>query len=144
MLRLRAHTPDELSRYSSGTSDVEYLFPWGWDELEGIANRGDYDLSAHAAASGERLEYFDQTSGEHYVPHVIEPAAGATRTMMAFLIAAYDEEEVEGEARTVLRLHHRLAPYKVAVLPLSKKDTLTPLAREVLSLLQPNWMVDYD
>jgi glycyl-tRNA synthetase len=143
-LRLRAHDPDELSHYSSGTSDVEYLFPWGWDELEGIANRGDYDLTQHATHSGEKLEYFDQASGERYVPHVVEPAAGATRTMMAFLIAAYREDEVNGEARTVLALHPRLAPYKVAVLPLSKKDTLTPLAREVLAALQPHWMVDYD
>jgi glycyl-tRNA synthetase len=143
-LRLRAHDEDELSHYSSGTSDVEFLFPWGWDELEGIANRGNYDLTQHAKHSGERLEYFDQASGERYVPHVIEPAAGATRTMMAFLMAAYSEDEIEGEARTVLRLHHRLAPYKVAVLPLSKKDTLTPTAREVLGLLQPHWMVDYD
>src|SRR5687767_12191693 len=143
-LRLRAHEPDELSHYSSGTSDVEFLFPWGWDELEGIANRGDYDLTQHATHSGEKLEYFDQSSGERYVPHVIEPAAGATRTMMAFLMAAYTEDEIEGEVRTVLRLHHRLAPYKVAVLPLSKKETLTPLAREVLGLLQPHWMVDYD
>jgi len=143
-LRLRAHDPDELSHYSSGTSDVEFLFPWGWDELEGIANRGDYDLTQHANHSGEKLEYFDQASGERYVPHVIEPAAGATRTMMAFLMAAYTEDEVEGEVRTVLRLHHRLAPYKVAVLPLSKKAELTPTAREVLSLLQPHWMVDYD
>jgi len=143
-LRLRAHDPDELSHYSSGTSDVEFLFPWGWDELEGIANRGDYDLTQHAKHSGERLEYFDQASGERYVPHVIEPAAGATRTMMAFLMAAYSEDEIEGEARTVLRLHHRLAPYKVAVLPLSKKAELTPTAREVLALLQPHWMVDYD
>jgi glycyl-tRNA synthetase len=143
-LRLRAHDPDELSHYSSGTSDVEFLFPWGWDELEGIANRGDYDLTQHAKHSGEKLEYFDQASGERYVPHVIEPAAGATRTMMAFLMSAYSEDEVEGETRTVLRLHHRLAPYKVAVLPLSKKAELTPTAREVLALLQPHWMVDYD
>ncbi len=143
-LRLRPHEPDELSHYSSGTSDVEFLFPWGWDELEGIANRGDYDLTAHARHSGEKLEYFDQATGERYVPHVIEPAAGATRTMMAFLLAAYDEEEVRGETRVVLRLHHRLAPYKVAVLPLSKKDTLVPMAREVLASLQPHFMCDYD
>jgi glycyl-tRNA synthetase len=143
-LRLRAHDPDELSHYSSATSDVEFLFPWGWDELEGIANRGDYDLTQHANHSGEKLEYFDQASNERYVPHVIEPAAGATRTMMAFLMAAYTEDEIEGEVRTVLRLHHRLAPYKVAVLPLSKKAELTPTAREVLGLLQPHWMVDYD
>jgi glycyl-tRNA synthetase len=143
-LRLRAHDPDELSHYSSGTSDVEFLFPWGWDELEGIANRGDYDLTQHALHSGERLDYFDQETNTRYTPHVIEPAAGATRTMMAFLLAAYDEEEVRGETRVVLRLHHRLAPYKVAVLPLSKKDTLTPVAREVLGLVQPRWMCDYD
>ncbi|HMD46654.1 MAG TPA: glycine--tRNA ligase [Acidimicrobiales bacterium] len=143
-LRLRHHAPDELSHYSAGTADVEFLFPWGWDELEGIANRTDYDLKAHAAASGERLEYFDQATGERYVPHVIEPAAGATRAMMAFMLAAYDEDEVGGEARTVLRLHWRLAPYQVAVLPLSKKETLEPLARRVLGLLQPHFVCDYD
>ncbi len=143
-LRLRPHDPDELSHYSAGTSDVEFLYPWGWGELEGIANRTDYDLRQHAAHSGERLEYFDQAANERYVPYVIEPAAGATRTMMAFLLAAYDEEEVRGETRTVLRLHHRLAPYKVAVLPLSRKEELLPAAREVLALLQPQWMCDYD
>jgi glycyl-tRNA synthetase len=143
-LRLRHHDPDELSHYSAGTADVEFLFPWGWDELEGIANRTDFDLKAHAAHSGEKLEYFDQASGERYVPHVIEPAAGATRTMMAFLIAAYDEDEVGGEKRSVLRLDPRLAPYQVAVLPLSKNDTLVPVAREVLGLLQPLWSVDFD
>jgi glycyl-tRNA synthetase len=143
-LRLRPHGDDELSHYSSGTSDVEFLFPWGWDELEGIANRGDYDLTQHAKFSGERLDFFDQETNTRYVPHVIEPAAGATRTMMAFLLAAYDEEEVRGETRVVLRLHHRLAPYKVAVLPLSKKDTLLPVAREVLAKVQPRWMCDYD
>jgi glycyl-tRNA synthetase len=143
-LRMRPHDPDELSHYSSGTSDVEYLYPWGWGELEGVANRGDYDLTQHAHHSGEKLEYFDQATNERYVPHVIEPAAGATRTMMAFLLSAYTEDEVGGEARTVLKLHPRLAPYKVAVLPLSKKETLTPLAREVLRALQPHFMCDYD
>jgi glycyl-tRNA synthetase len=143
-LRLRAHDADELSHYSSGTADVEFLFPWGWDELEGIANRGDYDLTQHAKHSGEKLDYFDPTTNERYVPHVIEPAAGATRTMMAFLMAAYDEEEVRGETRTVLRLHHRIAPYQIAVLPLSKKDTLIPPAQEVLGQLQPHFMCDYD
>ena len=98
-LRLRQHDPEELSHYSAGTADVEFEFPWGWGELEGIANRTDFDLKAHAQASGERLEYFDQATGERYVPHVIEPAAGATRTMMAFLLAAYDEDEVGGERR---------------------------------------------
>ena len=143
-LRLRPHEKEELSHYSSATSDVEFRYPWGWGELEGIANRGDFDLSAHAAASGERIEYFDQGTSERYVPHVIEPAAGATRAMMAFLLAAYDTDVVNEETRTVLRLDPRLAPYKVAVLPLSKKDTLTPASRHVLSLLQPHWMVDYD
>ncbi|MBA2625662.1 MAG: glycine--tRNA ligase [Acidimicrobiia bacterium] len=143
-LRLRPHDPDELSHYSAGTSDIEYRYPWGWGELEGIAQRTDFDLRRHAEASGERLEYFDQASGERYLPHVVEPAVGATRALMAFLLAAYDEDEVKGEHRTVLRLHHRLAPYSVAVLPLSKKDTLTPLAREVLRSLQPHFMCDYD
>ena len=144
LLRLRPHGPDELSHYSSGTSDVEFDFPWGWDELEGIANRGSYDLDQHMAHSGQKLEYFDQAANERYVPHVIEPAAGATRTMMAFLMAAYDEEIVNDETRTVLRLHHRIAPYKAAVLPLSKKPELTGPAKELLTQLQPRWMVDYD
>jgi glycyl-tRNA synthetase len=149
-LRLRAHDPDELSHYSAGTSDVEYLFPWGWDELEGIANRTDFDLRQHAQHSGERLEYFDQAAGERYIPHVIEPAAGATRTAMAFLMAAYAEEQVaregqgQGETRTVLRFHPRIAPYKVAVLPLSKKPELSAPATEVLGVLQPHFMCDYD
>jgi len=144
MLRLRAHDDDELSHYSTGTSDVEFLFPWGFDELEGIAQRSDYDLKQHAEHSGERLDYFDPQTNERYVPYVIEPAAGATRTMAAFLLAAYDEDVVNDETRTVLRLHPRLAPYKVAVLPLSKKDTLTPLAHEIRLMLADRYMVDYD
>ena len=123
---------------------MEFRYPWGWGELEGIANRTDYDLKQHAQHSGEKLDYFDPATNTRYTPHVIEPAAGATRTMMAFLLAAYSEDEIEGESRTVLRLHPRLAPYKVAVLPLSRKDTLTPLARRVLGLLQPFVMCDYD
>jgi glycyl-tRNA synthetase len=143
-LRLRDHEQDELSHYSSMTSDVEFLFPWGFDELEGIAYRGDFDLTAHINASGERLDYLDPQTNTRYVPHVIEPAAGATRTMMAFLLSAYDEDEVGGETRVVLHLHWRLAPYQVAVLPLSKKDTLEPLSQRVLALLQPHFMVDHD
>ncbi len=143
-VRLRPHDADELSHYSSGTSDVEFSFPWGWDELEGVANRGDYDLKQHIEHSGQKLEFFDQAANQRYVPHVIEPAAGATRTMMAFLMAAYDEEIVNDDTRTVLRLHHRIAPYKAAVLPLSKKPELTEPARELLAELQPHWMVDYD
>jgi len=144
MLRLRPHDPDELSHYSAGTSDVEFAYPWGWGELEGIANRTDYDLSQHARHSGEKLDYFDQATNERYRPYVIEPAAGATRAMMAFLLAAYDEDEIGGEARTVLRLHPRLAPYKVAILPLSKKEPLGALAREVAAGLRTRYMVDED
>ena len=132
-LRLRPHDPDELSHYSAGTSDVEFMYPWGWGELEGIAQRTDYDLTQHAEHSGQRLDYFDPQTNERYVPYVIEPAAGVNRSMAAFLLSAYDEDTVGGEARQILRLHPRLAPYKVAVLPLSKKDTLTPLARKVFA-----------
>jgi glycyl-tRNA synthetase len=144
MLRLRAHAADELSHYSAGTSDVEFLYPWGWGELEGIAQRTDFDLTQHAQHSGQKLEYFDQASGERYVPYVIEPAAGVNRAMAAFLLAAYDEDEIGGEVRTVLRLHPRLAPYAVAVLPLSRKETLTPLAQRVFRSLSERYMVDYD
>jgi glycyl-tRNA synthetase len=143
-LRIRPHDQDELSHYSSGTSDVEYLFPIGWSELEGIANRGAFDLSQHAEYSGEKLEYFDQGSGERYVPHVIEPAAGADRATLAFLVDAYDEEEVEGEMRTVLRLHPRLAPVKVAVLPLVRKDGQPELAREAYDALRGVVQAEYD
>jgi glycyl-tRNA synthetase len=143
-LRLRAHEADELSHYSAATSDVEYLFPWGWDELEGIANRTDFDLKAHAEHSGADLRYFDQDLGERYFPYVIEPSAGITRSAFAFLIDAYDEEEVRGEKRVVLRLHPRLAPIKVAVLPLSKKDELLAVSREVAATLRAHWPVEHD
>ena len=141
-LRLRPHDPDELSHYSAGTSDVEFRYPWGWGELEGIANRTDFDLTQHAKFSGQDLTYFDQENDRRYVPHVIEPAAGADRATLAFLLAAYDEEEVPNgkggtEKRTVLRLHPRLAPIKVAVLPLSKNEQLVPVADEVAGLLRP-------
>jgi glycyl-tRNA synthetase len=144
MLRLRHHEESELSHYSAGTADVEFLYPWGWGELEGIANRTDFDLRSHSEHSGTKLEYFDQITNEHYMPYVIEPAAGLTRTMMAMLLAAYDTDVVAGEDRTVLRLHPRIAPYSVAVLPLSKKDTLTPLAKEILGKLQRRFVCDYD
>ncbi len=143
-LRLRPHDADELSHYSSGTSDVEYLFPIGWSELEGVANRGDFDLRSHAEHSGEKLEYFDQGSGERYVPHVIEPAAGADRATLAFLVDAYEEEEVEGRKRTVLRLHPRLAPVKVAVLPLVSRDGMPERAREIFESLRPSMQAEYD
>lgn len=144
MLRIRPHDDDELSHYSAGTSDVEYLFPWGWGELEGVAQRTNFDLTQHSEHSGQKLDYFDQATNERYVPFVIEPAAGANRTMAAFLLAAYDEDVVNDEMRTVLRLHPRLAPYKVAILPLSKKDTLTPLAKKLYSQLSARYMCDYD
>ena len=143
-LRLHEHAKEDLSHYSRGTTDVEYLYPWGWDELEGIANRGDYDLTQHSTHSGTKLEYYDQAANERYTPYVIEPAAGATRAMMAFLLAAYHEDEVEGEVRSVLRLDWRLAPYQVAVLPLSKKPELEGVSEQVLSLLQPHFSCDYD
>jgi glycyl-tRNA synthetase len=143
-LRLHEHAPEDLSHYSRGTTDVEFAYPWGWDELEGIANRGDYDLTQHSNASGTKLEYFDQAANERYTPYVIEPAAGATRAMMAFLLAAYHEDVGEGETRTVLRLDWRLAPYQVAVLPLSKKPELEGVSREVLAIVQPHFACDYD
>ena len=149
-LHLRAHDADELSHYSSATSDVEYLFPIGWSELEGIANRGDFDLSRHAEYSGEKLEYFDQASGERYVPHVIEPAAGVDRALLAFIVDAYDEEVVSGtsegagELRTLLRLHPRLAPVKAAVLPLLRKEGQPELAREVYVKIRERVQAEYD
>jgi len=143
-LILRPHGADELSHYSSATSDIEYLFPMGYSELEGIANRGDFDLTQHAKFSGEKLEYFDQGSGERYVPHVIEPAAGVDRATLAFIVDAYDVEEVEGRKRTVLRLHPKLAPVKVAVLPLVSKDGMPERAREVFELLRRRLGTEYD
>jgi len=143
-LQLRPHGPDELSHYSSQTSDVEYLFPIGWSELEGIANRGDYDLRRHAEFSGKKLEYFDSATGERYVPHVVEPSAGADRATLAFMVDAYDEEEVEGEPRTVLRLHPRLAPIKVAVLPLVRKDGLPEIAQRVYQDVRRRLQAEYD
>ncbi len=144
LLRVRAHDPDELAHYSSGTSDIEYLFPIGWSELEGIAKRGDFDLTQHTKFSGEKLEYFDQQTKERYVPHVIEPAAGADRATLAFLVDAYDVEEVEGRQRTVLRLHPRLAPVKVAVLPLVSKEGMPEKAREVFGDLRRKLPAEFD
>ena len=156
-LRLRAHGAEELSHYSSATSDIEYLFPGKderserrWMELEGIANRTDFDLRRHAEYSGEKLEYFDQASGRRYVPYVIEPAAGTDRATLAFLVDAYDEEVVEregqgkGEGRTVLRLHPQLAPVKVAVLPLVSRDGQPELAHEVAARLRALMQTEYD
>lgn len=143
-LRLREHDADELAHYAAGTFDVEYLFPWGWDELEGVANRTDFDLKAHMERSGEDLSYFDQESNERFVPFVIEPAAGATRTTFAFLIDAYTEEEVNGESRVVLKLDPRLAPVKVAVLPLSKKPDLVETTQRVAGAVRGRWATEID
>jgi glycyl-tRNA synthetase len=143
-LRLRPHDPDELSHYSSGTADVEYLFPMGWSELEGIANRGNFDLTQHAKFSGEKLEYVDSATGDRYVPHVIEPAAGADRTTLAFMVDAYDEETVEDRERVVLRFHPRLAPVKVAVMPLFNKDGMPEIARRVYETVRTRMTAEYD
>jgi glycyl-tRNA synthetase len=143
-LMLRAHGADELSHYSSATSDIEYLFPMGWSELEGIANRGDFDLVQHAQHSGEKLEYFDQQTKERYVPHVVEPAAGVDRAMLAFLVDAYETEDVDGSERTVLRLHPKLAPVKVAVLPLVSKEGMDTRAREIFESLRHRMPAEYD
>jgi glycyl-tRNA synthetase len=134
-LRLRPHDQDELSHYSVGTSDIEFAYPWGWGELEGVANRTDYDLKRHSEYSGQDLSYYDQDADRRYVPHVIEPALGADRCMLAFLLAAYREEEVRGEKRTLLRF---------AVLPLSRNERLNPVASEVADLLRPRFMIDVD
>ena len=143
-LQLREHGEDELSHYSAGTSDIEYLFPMGWSELEGIANRTDYDLRRHAEFSGEDLSYFDTASGERYVPYVIEPSAGADRGTLAFMVDAFDEEEVAGRKRTVLRLHPRLAPVKVAVLPLVSRDGMPEKARAIYEELRRVIPAEFD
>jgi glycyl-tRNA synthetase len=143
-LRLRAHEADELSHYSTATSDIEYLYPIGWSELEGIANRGDFDLTQHAEFSGTKLEYVDTATGERYVPHVIEPAAGVGRTVLALLCDAYDEDDIGGEQRTVLRLAPHVAPIKVAVLPLVNKDGQPEKARAIYEELRELWPTEYD
>ena len=143
-LQLRAHGPEELSHYSSATSDIEYLFPMGWSELEGIANRGDFDLSRHAEYSGQKLDFVDPGTGERYVPHVIEPSAGADRGTLAFMVDAYDEEEVEGRERVLLRLHPRLAPVKAAVLPLVNKDGQPEKARAIYEELRTRMSAEFD
>ncbi|HET7648625.1 MAG TPA: glycine--tRNA ligase [Gaiellaceae bacterium] len=142
-VRVRAHDAEELSHYSTATSDIEYLYPIGWQELEGVANRGDYDLRQHAEASGTKLEWVGQD--ERYVPHVIEPAISVVRSVLAFLCDAYDEEEVAGRPRTVLRLHPRIAPVKVAVLPLIGRDAaMVEKARPLYEELRKAMSAEYD
>ncbi len=142
-LKLRDHDPKELSHYSNATTDFEFMFPFGWGELWGIADRTDFDLTQHSNHSGQKLEYFDPETNEHYIPYVIEPSLGADRVLLAFLCEAYDEEKVDDkDTRVVLRLHPALAPFKAAVLPLSKK--LGEQAKAVRDRLAPLFMVDYD
>ena len=142
-IRMRDHEKEELSFYSKATTDIEFLFPFGWGELWGIADRTNYDLGRHQEASGKSLEYFDQEKNEHYIPYVVEPSLGADRVLLAFLCDAYDEENVgENDTRVVLRLHPALAPFKCAVLPLSKK--LSEPAGEVFDMLAKHFMVDFD
>ncbi|MFC1994396.1 glycine--tRNA ligase [Chloroflexota bacterium] len=143
-LRLRQHGKDELAHYARDCYDIEYLFPIGWSELEGIANRTDFDLSQHASHSGRDLSYYDEESGEHILPYVIEPSAGVDRAVLAFLADAYYEEQDKEGLRVVLRLHPSLAPVKVAVLPLSRNEKLQPLAREVYDDLRPCFITQYD
>ena len=144
-LRRYEHPQEKLSHYSKRTVDLEYNYASvGWSELEGIANRTDFDLKQHAAYSGENLEYFDQATGERYVPYVIEPAVGPDRIMLAFLVDAYTEEEVKGEERTVLKLHPRIAPTKAAVFPLSKKEPVSTIARELYDDLKGDYRIFYD
>jgi len=143
-LRLRPHGEEELAHYARKCYDIDYNFPMGWSELEGVANRGDYDLAQHAKHSGKEMTYFDEDSGEHIIPYIIEPSAGVDRSVLAFLCDAYDEEIAQGELRVVLHLHPTLAPYKVSVLPLSKKENLAKAAREVYDDLRQCWMVHYD
>ena len=147
-LRLRDHEPEELSHYSNATTDFEFTFPFGWGELWGVASRTNFDLTAHQNTSGKDMTYFDQETGEHYIPYVIEPSLGADRVTLAFLVDAYDEEVVgqdkkgNDDVRVVLRLHPALAPFKCAVLPLSKK--LGDKATEIYNELSKTFMCDYD
>jgi glycyl-tRNA synthetase len=141
---LREHAAGELSHYSAATSDVEYRFPWGWGELEGIADRTDFDLRRHSEHSGKDLSYFDTETNERFIPYVIEPAAGLDRACLTMLIDAWDEEEVRGETRVVLRLHPDVAPWQLAVLPLSKKPQLTDVAHSVATRLRGRFRTEYD
>ena len=143
-LRLRPHTEEELAHYAQACSDIDYLFPMGWSELEGIANRGDFDLAQHAKYSGKNMDYFDDETKEHFLPYIIEPSAGVDRSVLAFLCDAYAEEPDKDEIRVVLHLHPALAPIKVAVLPLSRKENLAKLAKEIHADLRQRWEAQYD
>jgi glycyl-tRNA synthetase len=143
-LKLREHEKEELAHYAKGCFDINYLFPMGWAELEGIANRGDFDLKQHALHSGKGLDYFDNDTNEHYTPYVIEPSSGVDRMVLAILVDSYEEEEVRGERRVVLKINPMLAPIKVAVLPLSRNEKLLPLSQEIYNQIKPYFMTQYD
>ena len=146
-LRVREHDKDELSHYAKATYDIEYFFPWGWGEIQGIANRTDFDLKSHMEASRERLTFFDEASGQHVIPYVIEPSSGVDRAVMAVIVDAYDEETHQTpsgktETRTVLRLSPKIAPVKIAILPLSRNERLTPLAKSIYDLVRKSPRID--
>ncbi len=143
-LRLRPHEKEELAHYAKCCSDVEYKFPIGWSEIEGIANRGDFDLTQHSKYSGKTLDYFDEEKNERYVPYVIEPSSGVDRTLLAVLVDSYDEDVADGEKRVVLRIKPEIAPIKVAVLPLSRNAKLVPKSKEVHALVRPHFMTQFD
>ncbi len=143
-LRLRPHGKDELAHYAKDCHDVEYLFPMGWAELEGIANRGDFDLRQHSQSSGKALDYFDEETGQHFIPYVIEPSAGVDRTALALLVDAYDEEPDKEGIRVVLRFKFSMAPVQMAVLPLSRKENLMKLAQELYARLRKSFRCQYD
>ncbi|MFC1916727.1 glycine--tRNA ligase [Chloroflexota bacterium] len=143
-LQLRPHDKEELAHYARACSDIDYLFPMGWSELEGVANRGDFDLTQHAKYSGKSLDYFDDETKEHFIPYIIEPSAGVDRSVLAFLCDAYAEELDKDETRVLLHLHPALAPIKVAVLPLSRREKLGEVAKQIQADLRQCWMVQYD
>jgi len=143
-LRLREHSNNELAHYASKTVDIEFLYPWGWGELEGIANRGTFDLSSHEKASGKDLSYFDPETNEKIIPTVIEPAGGLTRTLFALLCSSYDEEEVNDTTRTLFRFNFDIAPTQIGILPLSKKDELIEISKNIKNLLQETFRTEID
>jgi len=144
-LRLRPHVPDELAHYAKSTVDIEYLYPWGWGELEGIADRGNYDLKAHQEKSGKDLTYFDSKDNTKHLPSVIEPAGGLTRTLFAVLLSTYEEEELEnGDIRTLFKMNFEIAPIQIAILPLSKKDDLINICNEIDTILSSQYRTEID
>ena len=145
LLRLRPHEADELAHYAKSTTDIEYLYPWGWGELEGIANRGNYDLKAHQEKSGKDLTYFDSKDDSKYLPTVIEPAGGLTRTVFAILLSTFQEEQLEsGDTRTLFQMNFEIAPIQIAILPLSKKDELIHICNQIEELLMPFYRTEID